>query len=383
MSTTRARFLILVAGTLIVGACSVYEPFNSVEYTREESARRVGDELASEVKIPYELNEEILEYVTGRVSPTGSDKKRVDQILDLIFSGVGLEYHVQPTRDAVETFYSKQANCLSFTHLFVGIGRSQRMNPFYVEVEDFQRWSYQDGTVVSRGHIVAGMFIDGGMSTYDFLPYRAKAYRDFNDIDDLTAMSHHYNNLAAEALMDGDLVEAERNLVIASRLAPDFDKAINNLGVLYMRRNLLDEAIELYEAALVDHPTFVPILSNLSRAYRRSGNAEDADRIAAQLENLDHSNPFFYMSRGLEALEAGDHARALEQLRRALRIDTEVPEIHLGLAKVYMAVGDLKRSRHHVERAIKLDATHPEARRFARMFAEEGPPEIVLDGESR
>jgi len=147
-----------------------------------------------------------------------------------------------------------------------------------------------------------------------------------------------------------------------------------------LRQGEPEKAASLYEAALVDHPTFVPILSNLSRAYRRLGRNEDAKRVVAELETLDHSNPFFYMYRGLEQLEEGDQAAALEYLRDALRIDSEVPEIHLGLAKVYMAMGDLKKSRHHVERAIKLDATHPEARRFAEMFEDEEPPEVVLNG---
>ena len=368
------------AVVLALGGCAVYQPFNSVEHTRTESAKRVGEEFADEVEIPYQLDSEILAYVTGRVNPSSSDKKKVDQILDLIFSGVGLEYSLTPTRDAIETFRARQANCLAFTHLFVGIGRSQNMNPFYVEVEDYQRWSYQDGTVVSRGHIVAGMFVDGNLATYDFLPYRAKAYRDFDTIDDLTAMAHHYNNLAAEALIDGDLVTAERNLQMATRLDPDFDKAANNLGVLYLRRGSPQQAVDIYEAALVDHPTYVPILSNLSRAYQEVGRVEEAQQVMTQLEGLDHSNPFFFMYRGLSALERGDQPKALEYLRDALRIDTEVPEIHLGIAKVYLAMGDIHKAKHHVERALKLDATHPEARRFARMFEEPATSEAVLDG---
>jgi Tfp pilus assembly protein PilF len=264
--------------------------------------------------------------------------------------------------------------------LFVGIGRSQKLNPFYVEVEDFQRWSYQDGSVISRGHIVAGMVVDGNLATYDFLPYRAKGYRDFEDIDDLTAMAHHYNNLAAESLMDGDLIDAEKNLVIATRLDPDFDKAINNLGVLYMRMGELDRAVRTYEDGLVTHPKDFPMLSNLSSAYRRAGRYEDAERVATKLESMDHRNPFYFMSRGLQSLDQGDMDQALVYLRDAMKIDTEEPEVHLALAKVYLAMGDIGKSRHHVERALKLDATHPEARRLAGMLESRGSTEIRLDG---
>ena len=367
---------------MVVGtACQSYAPYDTLEYTRVEAEEAVGDELAADIDIPYELEPEIEEFLIGRISPTGSDKKRVDQVLDVIFSGVGLEYQLQPTRDAVETFHSGQANCLSFTHLFVGIGRSQRLNPFYVEVEDYQRWSYQEGSVVSRGHIVAGMYVDGSLATYDFLPYRPKAYRDFNIIDDLTAMAHHYNNLAAEALMEERLALAEERLRIATRLDPDFDKAINNLGVLYMRTNQPERAIATYEAALEDHPTFVPILSNLAGAYQQVGDSEKAETVMATLEGLDHSNPFFFVYRGLEALDRGDEEAALAYMRDALAIDTEIPEVHLGIAKVYLATGQKSKAKHHVERALKLDATHPEARRFAMMFEAPALEEIVLDGD--
>jgi len=364
---------------LLPGACTVYQPYNTLEHTRAESASRVGEELAAGVVIPYELDDQILEYLVGRISPTGSDKKRIDQVLDVIFTGVGLEYSVTPTRNAVDTFHSGSGNCLAFTHLFVGIGRSQRLNPFYVEVEDYQRWSYQDGTVVSRGHIVAGMVVDGNLATYDFLPYRRKSYRDFKTIDDLTAMAHHYNNLAAEALIDGDLVEAERNLQLATRLDPDFDKAINNLGVFHLRRGEAAKAVELYEAALVDHPNYVPILTNLVRAYQSLGRVDDSERLMTQLEGLDHSNPFFFIYRGLEALDQGEYDRALAYMRDALKIDTEIPEVHLGLVKIYLATGQTSKARHHVERALKLDATHAEARRFAHMFDKRDSTEIVID----
>lgn len=377
------RFLLRVTLWAVVlptvAGCAVYLPFNSIEHTRQESANRVGEELAPELKIPYELDEEVLEYVTGRISPGASDKHKVDQVLDLIFSGVGLEYSLTPTRDAVETFHSRRANCLAFTHLFVGIGRSQNMNPFYVEVEDYQRWSYQDGTVVSRGHIVAGMFVDGSLATYDFLPYRRKAYRDFKTIDDLTAMAHHYNNLAAEALIDGDLIAAERNLEIATRLDPDFDKAINNLGVFYLRQGRAQAAVEVYEAALVDWPENVPILTNVIRAYREVGRMADSQLMITRLEQLDHSNPFFFVSRGLAVLDGGEFERALAYMRDALRIDTEIPEVHLGLARVYLAMGQTEKSRHHVERALKLDATHFEARKFARLLNEPTSTEILME----
>ena len=254
-------------------------------------------------------------------------------------------------------------------NLFVGLGRELRLNPFYVEVEDYQRWNYQEGVVVSRGHIVAGMYVDGELSTFDFLPYTPKSYRDFNPITDVEAMAHYYNNLGAEALMQGNDPAAYPNLQVAVQLAPAFDKALNNLGVAHLRRGEVDEAITLYERARDAFPENVPILSNLTRAYQQAGETEKATALLDYLETINQSNPFFYVYRGDMALARGDSTEALEYMRRAYKTDSEIPEVHVGLVRVYVAVGDLEKAQHHIERALKLDATHEEARKFAAMLA--------------
>src|SRR4029079_3357108 len=133
-------------------------------------------------------------------------------------------YELQPTRTAIETFHARKGNCLSFVNLFVGLARENHFNPFYGEVTDYQKWSHQAGMVVSQGHIVAGMYLDGELKTYDFLPNRPKAYRAFHPLDDSQAAGHYYNHICAEALLQGDLPRARQLIETASRIAPGFPK---------------------------------------------------------------------------------------------------------------------------------------------------------------
>ncbi len=353
---------------LVPAGCSQYQAFDADRYVTEKALDRVPAELRHQVQVPSQLDEATRLAVAEILSPVGSEKRRTEEIIDYIFSGLDLQYSLTPTRDASDTFFSREGNCLSFVNLFVGIAREQRLNPFYVEVEDYQRWNYKDGVVVSRGHIVAGMTIDGDLSTFDFLPYRAKAYRDFKPIDDLTAMAHFYNNLGAEALMEGDVASAEPHLRIATALAPDFEKAVNNLGIIYLRQGRLDDAARLYSRGLELHPASVPIMSNLARTYQELGELDRAKVLLDELEQVNETNPFFFVYRGEQALAEGDPGTALEYMRRALRTDSEVPEVHVGLAKVFVATGSLDRARHHLQRALRLDATHAEARRYAAML---------------
>ena len=357
----------------VLAACAGYVPFDGRQALAPEFERRLGSEWQQEIVVPFTVDDELRLAVDDRVSPAGSETSRRDAVLNFIFGWVDLEYALTPTRTAAQTYTSARGNCLSFVNLFVAVGRERRLNPFFVEVRDYQRWNYQDGVVVSRGHIVAGMYVDGEMATYDFLPYRPKSYRDFRPITDLAATGHYYNNLGAEALMDGDLDAAERWLDIATRLAPDFDKAINNYGIVLLRRNRLDDAMRTYEQGLELHPANVPLLTNLVRAYQLQGRHERAGELLDVLEGLNRASPFFYVYRGDAALAAGDSATALDYMRRALRADSEIPEVHVGLARVYLATGSLNEAKHHIDRALRLDATHEEARKYAALI-ERGPP---------
>jgi tetratricopeptide (TPR) repeat protein len=365
------NFRKVLPGLLALAAlagCSQYEPFDSAAHVKEQYEELLPPDLAGQVEVPFVLSLEVREQVEALLSPTGDEKRRVQEIVDYIFSGLDLQYSLLPTRNADETFIARSGNCLSFVNLFVAIARQQRLNPFFVEVEDYQRWNYSDGVVVSRGHIVAGMNVDGELSTFDFLPYRPKAYKDFDPIDDLTAMAHYYNNLGAEALIRGEVATAEPYLTIANRLAPDFEKAMNNLGIVLLRTGQTDEAVALYERGLAIHPDNVPLLNNLARAFQDGGRQEDAMALLDRMEQINQTNPFVFIYRGEIALAAGDEETALEFMRQALRTDSEIPEVHVGLAKVFIARGQLDRAQHHVERALKLDATHDEARRYAALL---------------
>jgi tetratricopeptide (TPR) repeat protein len=370
MRPLRPTALLLFAGLLcgLLGRCSPYLKFDSAGYLRQQYTEKVGAARAAAVEVPFELNDAVRKYLHDRLRPAPEERRKVAQIQELIFSQLRLQYSLLPTRNAVETYRSRQGNCLSFVNLFVGVGREQGLNPFYVEVEDLQKWDRREGLVVSQGHIVAGLFIGGKLSTFDFLPYRPKSYRNFKQIDDLTAAAHYYNNLGAEALLAGNLEKATELTEIAAHIAPEFDKALNNLGVCYARKGLSDRALEVYQQGLAIDPENTLILSNVARLYQQQGKLAEARGLFAKIEGSNTTNPFFYLYESELSLAEGNNQKALDYATQALRLDSELPEVHLGFVKVYMASGDLEKARYHLGRALKLDATHREALEFARLL---------------
>lgn len=360
---------ILVLGALLTAGCSQYQSFDSVSYLRQEYAKSVGKAEADRVEVPFELNEEIRGALKN-IPPLQSELRRVNQVNDFIFDGLQLQYSLTPTRNAAETYRTRAGNCLSFVNLFVGVARERGLNPQYVEVTDLQRWNHRDGMVVSQGHIVAGMYIDGVLRTFDFLPYRRKAYRDFKPIDDLSAAAHYYNNLGAEALLGGDLDRSRELLTVATRIAPRFEKAINNLGVVLARSGRPAEALEVYQRALQIVPDDPTILTNMVRALQQIGRTEEASALLAKIDDQNTTNPFFFVYQGEVAVGRGDYEKAMKYMVRALRLNSELPEVHLGFVKLFLATGELDKAKHHLSRALTLDATHEDALRFARMMGQ-------------
>jgi tetratricopeptide (TPR) repeat protein len=354
---------------LLVAACSSYQPFDTVTYLRQQYAKEVGAAEAQRVEVPFELNDDI-RATLGKMPPLASELRRINQVNDFIFDGLQLQYSLTPTRNAVETWRTREGNCLSFVNLFVGVARDRGLNPSYVEVTDLQKWNHRDGMVVSQGHIVAGMYLDGALRTFDFLPYRRKAYRDFKPIDDLTAAAHFYNNLGAEALLAGNLVKARELLTMATRINPRFDKAINNLGVVLARSGEPQKALELYQRGLALVPEDPTLLTNMARTYQQLGRGDEANALLARIEESNTSNPFFFIYQSEVALGRGENDKALDYMVRALRLDSELPEVQLGFVKVYLAIGDLEKARFHLGRALKLDATNQDALQYARMLGQ-------------
>ncbi len=351
----------------LCAACTEYKPFDTAAYLRQQYAQQAGPEAAARIAVPFEINDEI-RGALKRLPPLSSEVRRINQVNDFIFDGLKIQYSLTPTRDAVETYRTRSGNCLSFVNLFVGVARELGLSPYYVEVTDLQKWNHREGMVVSQGHIVGGIYLDGQLRTYDFVPYRPKAYKQFKPIDDLTAAAHYYNNLGAEALLAGDLARAREMVTTATRIAPRFDKAINNLGVVQARSGELQKALETYRRGLEISPGDSTLLVNMARALQQLGRSQEADQMLAQVEAQSTTNPFFFLYEGEVALGHGDTGKALDYMVRALRLDDELPEVHLGLVKVYLALGDLAKARHYLARALKLDATNQDALRYAKLL---------------
>ncbi|HXG90991.1 MAG TPA: tetratricopeptide repeat protein [Blastocatellia bacterium] len=130
---------------------------------------------------------------------------------------------------------------------------------------------------------------------------------------------------AMRAMRAGQTEEAARELEHALSIYPNYFRALNDLGVIYMNLNRLDESAQLFErAAKVAPRVYYPRL-NLAIVRTRQGKHKEAAEI---LQHLEKENP----SLAEVKVALGDALLAMDKLDEA--------EGHLRTA-----IDDLKLSR--------------------------------------
>jgi tetratricopeptide (TPR) repeat protein len=124
-----------------------------------------------------------------------------------------------------------------------------------------------------------------------------------------------------EFLQKDELQKAEKHLLKALEIYPEYFQAYNNLGVLSMRLNRPDKAEENFEKAIEISP----------------------ESIIAQ-KNL-----------GFVRLAAGEPEEAISPLGTAVNLDSEDASAHAYLAEAYFLNEEVDKAKEHFQRALLLD----------------------------
>lgn len=217
----------------VVG-CMGYVEFDEQVYFDCQLESCLFENLCGLVVLFYQVSQGVVDEVLVCVRFNFKECDWVDVIFDYIFGIVGFEYELMLMCSVDCVVFEGKGNCMFFVNFFVGLGCENCFNLFYVEVKDYQCWNYQDGVVVSCGYIVVGFYVDGDFWMYDFLFYVFKFYKDFKLIEDLMVMVYYYNNLGVEVLMENCFVEVMCNFELVCLFDCDFDKVINNFGVVFL-----------------------------------------------------------------------------------------------------------------------------------------------------
>ncbi|HET9775957.1 MAG TPA: tetratricopeptide repeat protein [Gemmatimonadaceae bacterium] len=163
----------------------------------------------------------------------------------------------------------------------------------------------------------------------------------------------------APAAANGGEIEILRSF--ARRIDPSDAGAYNNLGVLYFRKGLTEEAIVAFSRALALDERMGVARRNLEIAYGESGILE---RRLEELEERLRANPDdleALVQSGIAEKTAGRLDRAHTLFQRAIELDPDSSVLHFLLAETLYNRGLHEEAMRSVRRSIELHPENPDA----------------------
>jgi tetratricopeptide (TPR) repeat protein len=130
-------------------------------------------------------------------------------------------------------------------------------------------------------------------------------------------------------------------------------EAHNNLGGLYLGRNLLEEAAREFQRVLAIDPAYTPAYINLSATLYKLGRFDAAAAQAREAVRLDPRNGDGYVNLALAQKASAQHSESQGSLRRALEINPRHPLAHYNLARQYEDAGDFLRAVEHYKQFLQ------------------------------
>jgi tetratricopeptide (TPR) repeat protein len=140
-------------------------------------------------------------------------------------------------------------------------------------------------------------------------------------------------------------------------------EAHNNLGGLYLSRNLVDEAVREFQRVVAIEPAYAPAHINLSAAFYKLGRFDAAAAQAREALRIDPRSGDGFVNLALAQKAAGQPSDAQASLRRALELDPRHSTAHYNLARQFEEAEETVRALEHYR--LFLQYAGPEQEPYA------------------
>jgi Flp pilus assembly protein TadD len=348
--------LLAVAGALIQGSgCgSSSGTMSTTQVARELRSRGLDP---AEILVPYEVTDEMREWVHQVVPEETPMDKRLEVLLNGLIDSdkLKVEYEPRYTATAEEVFRTRRANCLAFTSLFVGLAREVGVPAFFLEVDDIEKFEKEGDLVVVSGHVSAGYGSSPEVKILDFSANPQPNYRRVRQIPDMRAIALFHSNRGGELLRTGRHQEALPWLTKAVAIDPELSSAWINYGVSLRRNGDPAGAEKAYRKALEVDPEAVSAYQNLAALLRHQGHIQEAEDLLAISSRLGSRNPFIYLALGDVSMAHGRLDEARRFYKRAIRLYRDSAEPYAAMGLVSLAGGDSADAQRWLRKAVAID----------------------------
>ena len=262
--------------------------------------------------------------------------------------GLGITYNTYVTEVPKVSFQQRNANCLSFTLLYVALARSVGIKAYVNEVQIPPTWDLRkEKDMVFLRHVNVKVpilttsvnFLKRDEVIIDLEMNRYKSNYSQHQISDAAAEAQFYSNRAMEYLEQGNVEDSFLSLRKSIKLNDGESYVWSNLGALYGRKQLWVEAELAYLHGLELAPEDLTIRNNLAYLYTQIGEKEKAQKYLRLAQRYRESNPFYQYSVALSAYEQNEYSEALEYTLRAIDREKNDTRFYELAADIYAKLG--------------------------------------------
>jgi tetratricopeptide (TPR) repeat protein len=305
------------------------------------------------------------EVLSGR----SSQQARLERTVEFMFSaeGLGMTYNEDATSTVAEAYATRQANCLTFTLLFLALAREAGLDATPHEIEQTLAWHQEQGTLYRSSHVNASVRIGSRHYAVDVGSDTVIARHPPVPITQARLIAHYYNNIGIAALGRMDLDEAQRDLAMSIKLDPGYASHWSNAGVIAVRGGDWAVAERSYDKALSIDPDNTNALFNMAGLANRRGDAQRESEFRRRLARVQEQDPFHHFMLAVNHERAGEYPQAIRHYRRAIQLYGDEHRFYAALARAYVQVGDIRRATRALVRAQALSDGDTRAAYRARL----------------
>jgi len=323
----------------------------------------------------FALSNPMRRYLDGYLAPQFRVKGPRQALVDAMIDGpLKLQYDAAMTRTAAQAFDARAGNCLSLAIMTAAFAKALHIKVHY-NVADGDAWSRTGNIYFLNAHVNVSLarrladtrttYDAAAMMTIDFLPGEEIAGLRTHEVDEPTVVAMFMNNRAAEALVAGRMDDAYWWARAAVGQRSSFVGGYNTLGVIYLRRGEPSIAETVFKRVLAREPDNTRALANLAIVLRRLDREADAVAAERELARYERYAPFYFMHRGLAAMEAGDYNGARAFFEKELARDPDYHEFHFWLALAELHLGNVDRARSEMALALENSTTDRDHQLYA------------------
>ncbi|HJT45578.1 MAG TPA: tetratricopeptide repeat protein [Chthoniobacterales bacterium] len=192
-------------------------------------------------------------------------------------------------------------------------------------------------------------------------------------VDDLPTSARAQFNYGASLQEQGRVDEAENVYRAALKIDPSYTKVYVNLALVLANKSKLDEAKQYYERALELEPGNGEVRSGYAYLLERLGEPDQARSEYEKAIKFGPNSARLFYTYGAFLDKRGELDAAITQYRKALEVDPNLADAHSELATALLTKGNSKEAEVHYLAASRLDPKRADIHsNLGTLFLQEG-----------